>query len=224
MSGIGGGGGSPPAPPPFHPIKIGGDTGIANKALRQDIRRYLDYKFPVFPGLATARQNEIEDAYKRLTGPLAPELQSDFMARATTGANAVTGGGDPYSGMAFQKGSFAKGGQSASFARQDLANQDYNRSRFESLLQQNPIPGLGLSQNDIASLYIYNTGAQNAFSMSNYANQIAGANANYANQVNMYNTIGSTISSLGNIYANYALSTGGNIPDWSNLGFDFSGI
>lgn len=207
MSFMGGGGGSkPPSAPPFHKLDI---TGIADKALQKDLNWYQTQRFPVFPGLMSMRQNEINDAYKQLTGPLAPELQQNFMQNATVGANAVTGGGDPFSGMAYQTGSFAKGGQSASFARQDLANQDYNRSRFESLINQNPVPQLGLSQNDIASMYIYNTNAQNAFNMSNYANQNAYANAQYANQQGMYNTIGNTISGLGNIWANYQLNQGG---------------
>lgn len=224
MSFLSGGGGSPPPTPPFHKLDI---NKIANKALNQDLNWYSSNRFPVFPGLMAMRQNEIEDAYKRLTGPLAPELQQDFMQRATATTDAVTGGGDPFSGMALQKGSFAKGGQSASFARQDLANQDYNRSRFESLISQNPVPQLGLSQSDIASMYIYNTNAQNAFSMSNYANQNAYANAQYANQQAMYNTIGNTISGLGNIWANYQLNQGGfggGAIDWSNSGFDFSNL
>jgi hypothetical protein len=216
MSSILGGGGSsgPPSPPPFNPIDI---SKIANQALTQDISRYASYQFPVFPGLASVRQAEIEDAYKQLTGPLAPEFQSTFMNNAMTSTQRAVGGGDPFSGMNYQTGSFAKGAASASFTRQNLALEDYNRARFESLLGQNPVPGLGLSQNDLLSMYLYNTGAANASAMSNYSNQIAGANAAYANQVATYNAIGNTIAGLGNIYANYSMYNTGN-PGFPDIG------
>lgn len=196
----GGGSGSAPQTPPFHQIDI---KSIANKALNQDINRYESYRFPLFPQLTALRSNEIADAYKNLTGPLTPEFQEAFMRNATVGALGATGGGDPYSGMSLTKGSAAQGSQSASFTRQDLAKQDYDRTRFENLISANPQPGLGLSQNDIASMYIYNTGGQNAFSMANYANQIAGANANYAANQSMYNSIGNLISGIGGAYYNY---------------------
>ncbi len=215
-----GGGGGPPAPPPFNPIKIG---PLANRALGADIARYKDMGFPVFPGLAAVRQKEIEDAYKQMTGPLNPEFQQDFMRQATIGVQGAVGGGDPFSGMGYGKGSFAKGAQTAGFTRETLAKQDYDRARFESLLQANPVPQLGLSQNDLASLFIYNTGAQNAFSMSNYANKVAGANADYANQVNTYNTIGNTISGLGSIYSNYASFNGFGGDGAASLGSSFGG-
>ncbi len=202
LTGGGSSGGSPPQAPPFHPIDI---KKIGDNALRQDQNWYNSLTFPVFPGLNDARQAEITDAYKQLTGPLSPEFQNEFMNNATLASRAATGGGDPYSAMGMQKGSFSSGQQTASFTRQDLAKQDYDRSRMESLISQNPVPGLGLSQQDLLSMYVYNTGAQNAWAQSNYANNIAGANASYANQVNMWNSIGNTISSFGSIYG----STGG---------------
>ena len=91
--------------------------------------------------------------------------------------------------MGMQKGSFSSGSQSATFAKQALAKQDYDRARMETLIQQNPVPGLGLSQQDLLSMYVYNTGAQNQWAMGNYANQIAGANAAYQNQVNTWSTL-----------------------------------
>lgn len=199
MSIFGGGGGSGSAPkqPPFHPMDI---SKIANAALQKDVSFYQSQQFPLFPGLADARNAEIQDAYKQLTQPLAPEFQSEFMKNATLGARGSVGGGDPFSAMGMQKGSFASGSQTASFTKQALAKQDYDRSRMESLIQQNPLPGLGLSQGDLLSMTLYNTGAQNQWAMSNYANQIAGANADYANQVQTWNSIGNTISGLGNIY------------------------
>jgi hypothetical protein len=197
---LGGGGGGPPAPPPFHPMDI---NKIADKALSQDIRRYQDMGFPVFPGLSSVRQAEIEDAYKQLTSPLNPEFQSEFMKNATLTSRGAVGGGDPFSAMGMQKGSFSSGSQSATFAKQALAKQDYDRARMESLIQQNPVPGLGLSQQDLLSMYVYNTGAQNQWAMGNYANQVAGANADYQNQVNTWNTIGNTIGSLGSIYGQF---------------------
>lgn len=226
MSFLGGGsGGSAPQTPPFHPIDI---SKIANAALNKDINRYESYRFPVFPQLSALRQNEINDAYQQLTSPLGPEFQNEFMRNATIGTEAATGGGNPYSGMALADGSIAKGSQSASFTRQAMAKQDYDRQRFEGLISANPVPGLGLSQQDIASMYIYNTGGQNAFAMGNYANQIAGANANYAAEQNNINSIGNLISGLGNMYTNWSLSTGNSIfggaPDWSNSGFDFTSL
>jgi hypothetical protein len=207
MSAVTGGGGQqPPEQPPFNPIKI---PKLADKALEQDLRKYFSYQFPVFPGMTDVRQAEIEDAYKQLTSPLSPEFQNEFLKNAVTTNRSVTGGGNPYSGMGLTKGSFNQGSTSASFTRQAMAKQDYDRSRMEGLQQQNPIPGIGLSQNDLLSLYIYNTGAQNAWSMSNYANQVAGANASFAAQQNDYNSIGNLVSGLGSIYANYQFNQGG---------------
>lgn len=189
-----------PKPPPFHPMDI---SDIANRALEKDKSWYQSWQFPVYPGLANVRQAEIEDAYKQLTGPLQPEFQTEFMKNATLGVRASTGGGDPFSAMGMQKGSISTGAQSAGFAKQALAKQDYDRARMESLINQNPIPQLGLSQNDLLSMNIYNTGAQNQWAMSNYSNQIAGANADYASQMAMLNTIGGAIGGIGNIYSGF---------------------
>lgn len=205
MSSITGGGGDAPPTIPFHPINI---KKISDNALRKDLNWYQSLSFPVFPGLNDVRQNEIEDAYKQLTGPMNSEFQSEFMKNATLASTAAVGGGDPYSGMGFRKGSFASGNQSATFTREALAKQDYDRQRFEGLISQNPVPGLGLSQQDLLSMYTYNTGAQNAWAQNNYSNNIASANADYANQVNTWNTIGNTVSSFGNIYANYQMNHG----------------
>jgi hypothetical protein len=219
MSSIAGGGGSkPPDPPPFHPIDI---PKLSDRAMEQDLRRYFSMQFPVFPGMTDVRQREIEDAYKQLTSPLSSEFQNAFVRNATTTQQQVTGGGDPYSAMGLKEGSFGKGAMSASYTRQVLAKQDYDRARFEGLQQQNPIPGIGLSQNDLLSLYVYNTGAQNAFSMANYANQIAGANSAYAAQQQDFNSIGSLISGLGSIYSNYQMNNNSGVP--SNYGQGFYG-
>jgi hypothetical protein len=197
----GGGGGDAPKAPPFHPLKIG---NITQAALTKDIDWYKSLQYPVFPGMTDLRQGEIEDAYKQLTSPLAPEYQSTFMKAALGKSEAVTGGGDPFSAMGMTKGSFAKGGVAADVTRSALAKQDYDRTRFDTLMSQNGIPGLGLSQQDILALYTYNTNAQNASNMANYQTGIANANADYAAQAQMWNTIGSTVSGLGSVYGNYA--------------------
>jgi hypothetical protein len=223
MSFLGGGGQSPPAPPPFHPIDISGPHGIAFRALQQDVNRYLSYQFPVFPGMADLRKNEIEDAYKQLTGPLSPEFQQQFLSNAQLAQQNVTGGGNLYSGMALgQKGSLAQGATSASFARQTMAKQDYDRTRLESLVQANPIPGLGLTQQDLLNLYVYNTGAQNASLMSNYANQIAGANAQFASENQLWGSIGNIVGGLGSAYGNYV--NAGGFGGGFFGGFDTSAI
>jgi hypothetical protein len=229
MSDLFGGGQQPPQQPPFHPINIfggpdapknSGDKGIADRALNQDLLRYFSYQFPVFPGMTKLRDSEITDAYKQLTGPLSSDFQNTFVRNASVTSQGVTGGGDPFSGMGMSEGSFSRGGQTASVARQTMAKQDYDRARFEGLLQANPVPQLGLSQNDLLSLSIYNTGAQNAWSMSNYANNIAGANAQFAANQNDYNTIGNLISGLGSIYGNYQLNNAGSgVPPYYGQGF-----
>ena len=216
---FGGGSQNQPKTIPFHPIDI---KKISDNALRQDLNWYQSLQFPVFPGLKDMRQAEIADAYKQMTGPLNPEFQSEFMNNATLATRTATGGGDPYSGMNLRKGSISSGAQSATFAKESLAKQDYDRSRFEGLMSANPIPGLGLSQQDMLSMYVYNTGAQNAIAQNNYSNAIAGANSAYANQVNMWNTIGSTISSFSNIYgANGGFGYDSGVP--SNYGQGFYG-
>jgi hypothetical protein len=111
--------------------------------------------------------------------------------------------------MALQEGSAARGGVSADVTRSTLAKQDYDRARMENLISTNPIPGLGLSQQDILGLYTYNTNAQNASAMQRYSTDIANANSAYQNQVNTWNTVGSTVSSLGRIYGNYMMNTSG---------------
>jgi hypothetical protein len=204
----GGGGGSAPKTPPFHPIDIG---KISQAALSQDQAWYQSLGFPVFPGLADARQAEIQDAYKQLTGPLAPEFQQDFMNRATLGTQSSLGGGNLYSGMNYQKGSIGMGAQTADFTRQVLAKQDYDRGRMESLIQQNPIPGLGLSQGDILSMAVYNTNAQNQWAMSNYANQIAGANSAFAAQQSMLNSIGNAVGGLGKVFGSFDYGGSGGV-------------
>lgn len=204
-----GGGPKPPEMPPFNPLELWGKKGIATKALDQDIRRYFNMQFPVFPGMMDLRQKEIEDAYSQLTSPLSKDFSNTFLKNATVAGQGVTGGGNPFSGMGLQKGSFNRGAMTASVARQTMAKEDYDRARFENLLQMNPIPQLGLSQNDMLALTIYNTGAQNSWNMANYANQIAGANASYASMQNDFNTIGNLISGMGSIYGNYQMGNYG---------------
>jgi hypothetical protein len=149
-------------------------------------------------------------------------FQNEFLKNASVAGQSVTGSGDLYSGMGLGNGSFGKGDISANFTRQALAKQDYDRANFESVLGQNPIPGLGLSQNDILSLYNYNTGAQNAWSMSNYANQIAQANASYGAQQAAFSSIGSLVSGLGATYTNYNNNFGGFGGFGGTSGVDFS--
>ena len=213
---LGGGQSGPPSPPPFHPLNIfggpdappnSGQQGIADRALNQDINRYNDMGFPVFPGMTAIRDNEIKDAYSQLTGPLSSDFSNAFLRNATVAQAGNTGGGDLYSGMAIRDGSMAKGAATASVARQTLAKQDYDRARFEGLINANPVPQLGLSQNDLLGLSVYNTGAANASAMANYANGIAGANAQFAAQQQDFNSIGSLISGLGSIYSNYQFNT-----------------
>ena len=211
MSFLGGGGGSPPQAPPFKKLNV---ADIANKALTTDQAWYKSLQFPVFPGMGDIRQAEIEDAYKQLTSPLSPEYQSTFVKSALNKSSVTTGGGDPFSGMALQKGSAARGGVSADVTRSTLAKQDYDRARFESLESANPIPGLGLSQQDLLGMYTYNTNASNANAMQRFSQGVAGANSAFQNQANMWNTVGSAVSSIGNIYGNYNMyvNNPGNYP------------
>jgi hypothetical protein len=182
----------------------------------------MSLQFPMYPGLQALRQAEIEDAYKQLTGPLSPEFQNEFMRNATLQARTTTGGGDPFSGMGLKPGTMNRGAMSANVARQTMAKQDYDRLRLQNLIQQNPMPGLGLTQDQIMAMYVYNTGAQNASAMQNYANSIAGANAAYQNQVQTWQGVGNLVSGLGSIYSNYQNYGGGygGAPyagDWSGM-------
>ena len=229
MPNFSGGGSSPPKAPPFNPITIGGNNGIAQKALDQDLARYFSYQF-LFPGMTQMRQSEINDAYKQLTGPLSPDFQQEFLRNASTTNAAVTGGGNLYSGAGQVDNSFNKGSESASVTRQTMAKQDYDRARMESLIQQNPIPGLGLSQGDLLSLFVYNTGAANASAMQNFAQGINNANLQNSMFQNNLNSIANLVGGLGNIYSNYQNynnAGSGGVPyggDFSGLGFNFDNL
>src|SRR5437870_13261695 len=106
---MGGGSSAPPAPPKFQPIDVW-QTELA--ALDQSKTQYSesDNLFgQMYPGLVSARQSDIANAYKQLTGPLPPELEGAFTKNALGRTASVVGGGDPMSGLGLTKGSFGRG-------------------------------------------------------------------------------------------------------------------
>lgn len=163
---------NPPQAPPFFPIDI---PNVINQALQYDTAGFdwSDQDFiSRFPGLVATRNQQMNDAYRQLTGPLDLTLQQDFTQRAIQQSLGATGGGNASAGL--EKGSFAKNQASVSFAQQLLNKQDVDRSYFDQLIGNNPQRAFGLSGSDVTNLNIANTGGLNSSNQQAYQAQLAG--------------------------------------------------
>ena len=186
-----------PTPPPFIPINI--PETIA-QAIDYDVQGFdwSDQDFLArFPGLVATRNQQIEDAYNQLTGPLDSTVEGAFTRTGlTAGLNSV-GGGDPLSGLGLTEGSAGRNAATTSFVRNVLNKQDADRQYFDLLIGNNPQRGFGISGGDAANLSIANTGGLNASNQQNYQSTLAGiyGAGQYGQQT------GAQIAAIGNILA-----------------------
>lgn len=165
---------NPPQPPPFFPIDI--PKTIA-QALEYDTQGFSwsDQDFlSRFPGLVATRNNEIDQAYQSLTGPLDPTLQNEFVTQGIGSGLAATGSGDPLSGLGQTKGSFGQNVSTANFTKSVLGQQDTDRSNLLQLIANNPQRAFGISGANVANLAIANTGGLNASNQQQYQSTLAG--------------------------------------------------
>lgn len=193
--------------PEFHPIDIGKTVA---QALEYDTQGFdwSDTDFiSRFPGLVATRNQQIDDAYNQLTGPLDPSVQSLFTRGGIqAGLGVVGGGGDPLSGLGMTKGSFGSNTASATLAKSLLEKQDYDRSNLDMLIGNNPQRAFGISGEGVANLAIANTGGLNASNQQQYQATLAGIYG----QGQQNAATGAQIAALGNILAriNFGGGTG----------------
>lgn len=166
---------SPSAPqaPAYSPIDIPG--AIAN-ALNYDTAGYnwSDADFVSrFPGLVATRNQQIDDAYNQLTGPLDPTVENMFTKGGLQAGLNATGSGDPLSGLGMTEGSFGRNTASTTMANSLLQKQDYDRSYLDQLIANNPERAFGISGQGVTNLSLANVGALNASNQQNYQATLA---------------------------------------------------
>lgn len=190
-------GSTPNAPqaPKFNPIDI---PATLAQALQFDIQGYQasDQDFASrLPGLVQAKNVDIENAYKQLTGPLDPSVQNAFVTSGIEKGLGVTGAGNAGAGIA--PGTLGSNVAGTTVAKDVLSKQDYDRAYFQSLIESNPERAFGLSGADVANLSIANTGGLNQNNQLQYSSTLAGIAAQGAAGVQT----GQAISSIGTTLA-----------------------
>lgn len=191
---MGGGGGSTPQPAPFVPNNIG---QVSDQALQADIQGYnlADADLAQrFPGLVAGRTQQIDTAYKNLTGPLDPTVQNNFTTQGIERGLSSFGGGNPNASIS--KGSAGENAVAVSLANNVQQKQDYDRSNFEGLLGYNPQRSFGLTGADVTNMNIANTAGQNAYNQQKYLGQVGASNANAAAGAQQNQAIMGTVVSL----------------------------
>jgi hypothetical protein len=193
----------PPKPPKFYPIDI--QQAITDQ-LSADIWSWNYSKNDLaerFPGLVAAQNQQIEQAYNQLTGPVDPTIQNDFVTKGLETGLASTSGGSAMVGLGLQEGSAGRGAESANVASNLQSLQDYYRENFAQQLALNLPPAVGLSGADVAQLAISNTVGQNAANQLGYQSQLSGIYGAGQSGVATGQNIapyGSIIASLGKLY------------------------
>lgn len=188
------GGGSTPNPPPFTPVD---PSTLGQQALAADIAGYQMSDADLasrFPGLVSGRNQQMNDAYNQLTGPLDPTVQNQFMSQGLGQAFGAYGGGS--NDMGIGTGTAAGHSVATSLANNVQKKQDYDRAYFESLVGLNPQRQFGLSGQDVANVAVANTAGQNAYNQQKYAAQYGNYNAQQASQSQQQGALLSTLASL----------------------------
>ncbi len=193
---FGGGGGSTSAPNPPAP-QLANIGQLENQAVSADTTGYnlSDQAFAAqFPGLVSARNQQLTDAYNQLTGPLDPNVQQSFMNQGIGQSLGSFGSGNPYATI--NKDTASGKAVETSLANNVQNKQNYDRTYFESLLALNPQRQIGLSGSDVANLSAANTAAQNAYLQSKYAGAYGTYSANNAAQGQQQGALLGTVGSL----------------------------
>lgn len=195
---FGGGGGNiktPKAPKPIQ-LDLG---GLENNMISADQAAYNaqdQYMQKYYPALAQGRNNEINQAFQALTGPLNPSLQNTFMNQANMGVTQALGGGNQDFGLGGGsfggagagssdnqswggEGSLARNAAAASVAQEEQGYQDYNRNMFEQLTSMYAPRSFGMTPEDAANVFTFNTQQYNNYLEQQYALQ---TQTYYANQ------------------------------------------
>jgi hypothetical protein len=193
---FGGGGGSAQTVKPPKPIQL--KLGqLEQNMVAADEAAYTagdQYVSQYYPALAQARDNMIGQAYQAVTGPLDPTLQNSFVNAANMGSVNALGSGDQ--GFGLSTGSLARNAAAANVATNTQQYQDYNRNFFESLNNMYAPRSFGMTPQDAANVYTFNTTQYN-----NYLEQLQAAKtqAYYQNIASSNQQAGATAGLVGSI-------------------------
>lgn len=183
-----------PEPAEFRPINVEGTGALATQADLLGFQRSDEDFSNRFPGLVIGREKNIESAYKELTGPLDPAVQSAFVNEGLAKSFGAFGAGGGAGGV----GSAARKTTSSSVMKNLQDKQDYDRGYFQDQLAQNQPRAFGLSGSDAANLSIANTGNLNSVNQSNYTGAVNQQNAeNAADAANTQAAIQTAIAIAG---------------------------
>jgi hypothetical protein len=169
--------GTAPSPPKFKKMNV---QQTANDAIAADIAGYnwSDNDFlSRFPGLVQQRNDQIDNAYNQLNGPLDPTVQNSFVNQGVSQSLGSFGGGDPFATLGDTKTGAGANTVAKSVANSVQGKQDADRNYFDGLLASNPQRAIGPSGGDIANWYITNATGQNASNQAAYAGQVGNYNA-----------------------------------------------
>lgn len=164
----------PPEVPEFNPVNI---PQAMARALAYDVSGFdwSDQDFlSRFPGLVAQREQQLDDAYQQLTGPLDATVSESFMKQGLQQGLGAFAGGDPMGALGLTEGSAGRNSAATSFANSALEKQTYDRQWFSQLLADNMQRSFGLGGGDVASLAALNTGGTNATNQMQYQSELAG--------------------------------------------------
>lgn len=178
MEGGSSGGSSTPPTPTVYPVNLLAteQAGIAADKYGYNLS---DADFASrFPGLVASRDADMKKAYEEMTGPLAPEVENQFVSSGVGKSMSAFGGGSemgPYLG----KGSIGRNTVAASVANDTMSYQDSARDYLQSLQESNPQRAFGLNGADLLNLSILNQGnqAQANQQAAGIASQVGAANS-----------------------------------------------
>lgn len=167
------------APNPPKPLQIDLNQ-MQNDAVAGDQAAWAagdQYMSQYYPQLTQARDSMIGQAYGALTGPVDPSLENAFVNSSNVGSINALGSGDQ--GFGLSTGSLGRNASEAKVAQDVQGYQDYNRSFFENLNSTFAPRSFGLTPEDAANIFTFNT-----TQMNNYLQQKFGAQtqAYYQNQ------------------------------------------
>lgn len=173
---------SQPSPAPIYPINIPATLTAANELGVNQWNLSQDNWAQLYPGMVNAQNQEINQAYNALTGPLDPNLEKSFVDTGQGQALSAFGGGSEAPDIT-STGSIGSNTVAASVAGQTQNYEDYARSWIDQLMADYPYPAqLGGS----AAASLAGTNLSNELSGLNQARgfqaNVNATNAQAANQ------------------------------------------